>query len=67
MASIVYVTYDEDGKLTGFYQQEVLPEHEDAYFQVDQELWMTWFNYQMNAARDALEPYVPPPPDPEET
>ena len=63
MSTIAYVTFDEAGNLTGFYQQELLPEHENAYLEVSPGLWMTWFNFRMNVARDGLE-VRPPPPNP---
>ena len=55
---ITYVTYDEDGNLTDYYIQELLPEHANNYIQLvgyPLDFYMHWFNYRANAARDGLE------------
>ena len=62
---ISYVTYDEEGNLTGFYNQKLQPEHADCYIKVDDPdftFWMVWTDYRANATRDGLE--LIPPPDP---
>ena len=53
---IRYVTYDEEGNLTGCYLQELLPEHADCYIEVPEEFVQIWTNYRANAARDGVEP-----------
>ena len=62
MNKIIYVTYDEDGNLTGYYIQVLQPEHADAYIQLPDDspcTPMTWFNYRANAARDGVELIAP--------
>jgi len=64
MEIITYVTYDENGNLTGFYIQPVRPEHEAAYIEVDDTdgtFWSVWVNYRANDARDGIE--LSPPPE----
>lgn len=65
---IWYVTYDEDGNLTGFYLQVPQPAHLDCMIEVDESYSFTWNNYRANAARDGIELIPPAPPvDPEQT
>jgi len=52
---IRYVTYDEDGNLTGCYLQELQPEHADCYIIVPESIVMGWVMYRANAARDGIE------------
>lgn len=58
---ISYVTYDEQGFLTGAYLQEIHPDHSDNHFIVSNEDRLNWVNLKMNATRDGLEAYVPEP------
>jgi hypothetical protein len=66
MAMIRYVTYDEDGNLTGCYIQELQPEHEHNYILFPEELVGVFVYYRANAARDGVEwnPIYPPFNDP---
>lgn len=60
-----YVTYDEDGKLTGAFQQEVQPEHADCHIEVSDEVRLAWVRYRASEARDGVEllpPASPPRP-----
>lgn len=59
-----YVTYDQSGKLTGSYMQDLLPEHENNYIEVTQEIRLNWTAYQANEDRDGVElaPVVAPAP-----
>ena len=59
-----YVDYDENGTLLGCYIQLLQPEHENAYFPVDDSYIWTWTNYRMNEDRDGLE--LTPPVEPED-
>jgi hypothetical protein len=56
---INYVTYDEDGNLTGGYLQELHPLHQNCYIEVDEYIRLNWPNYRANAARDGVEPINP--------
>ena len=60
---IRYVTYDEDGNLTGCYLQELQPEHADCYIIVPESIVMSWVMYRANAARDGIELIAEDPPD----
>ena len=51
-----YVTFDQDGNLTGCYRQESA--HAD-YLEIDESTAVNWCAYKANAARDGLE-LVPP-------
>lgn len=55
-----YVTFGEDGSLTGSYSQELHPEHEGAYLEVSEEERANWLCYRLNESRDGL---VKLPPD----
>jgi hypothetical protein len=60
-----YLTYDEEGNLTGCYFQTLQPAHEDCYIAYpDESIVWTWTNYRANATRDGIE-LIPPPEDPE--
>ncbi len=50
-----YVTYDEDGNLTGCYAQDLQEEHTDCYIETPESLANIWPNYRANAARDGVE------------
>jgi hypothetical protein len=50
-----YVTYDEDGNLTGCYMQDLHPDHANCYFEVPESIVINWVSYRMNAARDGIE------------
>jgi len=52
---INYVTYDEDGNLTGGYLQALRPEHANCYIEVSEYIRLEWPNYRANAARDGVE------------
>lgn len=60
---MIYVTYDETGALTGYYNQDLHPDHVVCHIEVAEPLVNHWTSYQANAARNGLEdapPYVPP-------
>lgn len=73
MPMISYITYDENGNLTGAYIQELQVEHADAYIVVSDDIRMWWVNYRANEARNEVELIPPstlappddPPPEPE--
>lgn len=50
-----YVTYDDAGKLTGGYCQDLSPAHEAGHIEVTAEQRENWTAYQANAARDGVE------------
>jgi hypothetical protein len=54
-----YVTYDESGKLTGAYAQELHPLHVDCHIEVSGEQYINWTSYRANAARDGIERMPP--------
>lgn len=58
-----YVTYDENGGVTGCYLQDLAEGHSAAYCEVDEQRALDWPAYHMNAARDGLDltPVVPAP------
>lgn len=59
-----YVTYDDFGKLTGAYCQELQPEHAGSHIEVTVEQRESWVLYKANANRDGLVdagPIVPAP------
>jgi len=56
-----YVTYDQQGNLTGGYSQDLHPEHEHAYIAVSAEQRREWFKYQANKNRDGLIDALPVP------
>lgn len=63
---MTYVTYDEAGNLTGYYIQELQPEHEGCYIELigyPADFYMQWFNYRANDARDGIE-LIPMPDEP---
>jgi len=49
-----YVTYDEAGNLTGFYQQELAEAHVDKHIVLDEPLALHWTRYAANAQRDGV-------------
>ena len=55
-----YVTFAEDGALTGGYLQSLHPSHEGHYIVATQEQRINWTRYRANASRNGLE--VAPPP-----
>lgn len=59
-----YVTYDQNGKLTGAYLQDLHPSHANNHIEVTDAVRLNWVQYQANAARDGVElaPVVPPVP-----
>lgn len=60
-----YVTYDENGNLTGSYLQDLLPEHEGVHIEVDDAQRAAWTTFRANNTRDGLEligPVVAPAP-----
>lgn len=60
-----YVTYDENGNLTGSFIQDLQPEQANNYIEVSDDVLHNWTSYRANAARDGVElipPYIPPPP-----
>lgn len=60
-----YVTYDDAGRLTGAYCQELHPDHAGNHIEVTAEQRESWVLYKANAARDGLEEADPlPPPEP---
>lgn len=50
-----YVTYDEDGNLTGCFLQEVSQAHKKAFLPIPESLAPAWTAYRMNASRDGIE------------
>lgn len=50
-----YVTYDETGKLTGCYKQDLHPAHAARYLEVSREIAASWPLYCMNSARNGVE------------
>jgi hypothetical protein len=69
MENVRYVTYDEDGKLTGCFLQAPPEEHAERMIIVTEEQADDWVHFRANAARDGLEetlPAAPPPPTPEQ-
>lgn len=50
-----YVTYNQEGNLTGAFYQEILEEHRDNYLIVSKEQKDNWTSYKMNSAMDGLE------------
>jgi len=54
-----YVTYDNTGKLTGAYEQDLHVEHADCYIEVTADQRASWTAFQANAARDGIE-LIPP-------
>lgn len=64
---IIYVTYNEAGDLTGYYIQELQPEHEAMHIELvgyPIDFYMYWPNYRANAARDGVELIPAAPPEP---
>ena len=62
---INYVTYDQNGALTGAYAQELHPSHASNYIEVSDEQRQNWVLYEANQARDGvvvLPVIVPTPP-----
>lgn len=59
-----YVTFDEDGNLTGSYQQDLHPDHADSHIEVSDEQRRNWVQYQANAARNGLDLIPPKQPEP---
>lgn len=57
-----YVTYDDTGKLTGCYLQDLLPEHENCHIEISEDQAIGWPSFQANAERIGLEPAPPAPP-----
>ncbi|GGX98996.1 hypothetical protein GJV26_15935 [Massilia dura] len=49
-----YVTYDEDGNLTGSFCQDLHPDHAVAYIEVSEVQQQGWLAYRANDARDGL-------------
>lgn len=54
-----YVTFDNDGNLTGSFIQELHPDHADHYLEVPEEIAAQWTRYRVNAG--VLEMFEPPP------
>lgn len=50
-----YVTYDETGKLTGCYKQDLQPSHAGRHLEVSREIAASWPLYRMNAGRNGVE------------
>lgn len=59
-----YVTYAEDGTLTGSYSQSLHPSHASTHIVVTTEQRLGWTAYRANAQRDGVElaPTVEPAP-----
>lgn len=53
-----YVTFDEDGNLTGYYEQDMQPDHEDCHIETVAPMVNIWPNYRANENRDGLEEVV---------
>lgn len=56
---MIYVTYDQDGNLTGFFIQELRAEHAECHIELQGEPVPSWTSYQANAERTGIE-VVPP-------
>jgi hypothetical protein len=54
-----YVTYNEAGKLTGGYSQDLHADHASKYIAVTASERQRWTAYRANAARSGLEPAAP--------
>lgn len=61
-----YVTYDNDGKLTGAFDQEISPDHDGHFIEVSDDIRLNWNEYVANVERDGVEPapIAPPAPTP---
>lgn len=51
-----YVTYNEAGILIGSYMQDLQPEHQGHYIEVNSEQRVNWVNYRANIDRNGLLP-----------
>jgi len=49
-----YVTYDNEGNLTGCYLQELRQEHDNSYLEISEEFVSNWPSYKMNPNKDGL-------------
>ena len=49
-----YVTYDENGKLTGAYIQALHPDHVNTHIEVSADILAQWYYYKANSARDGV-------------
>lgn len=56
---MIYVTYDESGTLTGFYQQDLNAAHAADHIELQALPAKNWTCYRANAARDGIEEIVP--------
>lgn len=57
-----YVTYDEQGNLTGGFQQDLQPPHAECHLEVTPEQRSNWVLYRLNEVGDGLalrEPVAP--------
>lgn len=52
---MIYVTYDEDGKLTGCYSQELHADHLNNHIEISENQKVLWVSYKANAQRDGVE------------
>lgn len=50
-----YVTYDDEGKLTGGYCQNLHQSHADNYIEVTAQERLEWLKYRANSKRDGIE------------
>ena len=58
-----YVTFDENGNLTGAFTQDLRTEHASSFVAVADDEYRNWTKYKANQARDGLE--IAPVPVPE--
>lgn len=61
---MIYVIYDETGALVGKYIQDLQPQHENNYIEINEDIASRWLMYRANEARDGLELIPPAPPVP---
>lgn len=61
---MIYVTYDDNGLLTGCYRQNLQPSHTDCHIEVTDDVAKNWTGYKANDTRNGVDVYFPPPPLP---
>lgn len=51
---MIYITYDSDNNLTGYYNQELSEDHESNYLELEEELPKSWVQYKINEEHTAV-------------
>lgn len=51
---MIYITYDSDNNLTGYYNQDLLDEHQNNYLELTEELPQAWVQYKINDEHSAV-------------